>query len=146
MSPNSSSSLDYSSAPLPSIPLTPSTPNSSSFFDTTELFDAFPSAPQNLPTGPGTSLLSGFELNSDLGLGGGLGKRQRSPQVIGLQPNLIGNGHPPYLQSAMAAKRVQGVGVRGYPITTATTFKPTVVERGRTVGRANSQSSIPRGP
>ena len=74
MSSNNSSSSDYLSAPLPPIPLTPSTPDSSSFFDTTELFDAFPSVPQNLPTGPGTSLLSGFELNSDLGLGGGLGK------------------------------------------------------------------------
>lgn len=60
---------------LPSIPLTPSTPDSSSFFDTTELFDAFPSVPQNLPTGPGTSLLSGFEFGGDSALGlGGLGK------------------------------------------------------------------------
>lgn len=71
----SNSSLDYLSATLPSIPLTPSTPDSSSFFDTTELFDAFPSVPQNLPTGPGSSLLSGFELRTDSDLGlGGLGK------------------------------------------------------------------------
>ena len=60
---------------LSSIPLAPSTPDSSSFFDTTELFDAFPSVPQNLPAGPGTSLLSGFELGGDLDLGfGGVGK------------------------------------------------------------------------
>jgi len=77
--PNSSNSSDHlptSLRVLPHIPLTPSTPDSSSLFDTTELFDEFPSVPQNLPTGPGTSLLSGFELrtNSDLGFGGGLGK------------------------------------------------------------------------
>jgi hypothetical protein len=76
---NNSNFSDYISmnlGALPPIPLTPSTPDSSSFFDTTELFDAFPSVPQNLPTGPGTSLLNGFELrnNSELGLGGGLGK------------------------------------------------------------------------
>ena len=61
---NSSDYLSTSFGALPPIPLTPSTPDSSSFFDTTELFDAFPSVPQNLPTGPGTSLLSGFELRS----------------------------------------------------------------------------------
>jgi len=77
--PNNPSPSDYLSLgakTLPPLPLTPSTPDSSSFFDTSELFDAFPSVPQNVPTGPGTSLLSGFELgtNSDLGLGGGLGK------------------------------------------------------------------------
>ena len=77
--PNNSNSSNYLSAnsrTLPSLPLTPSTPDTSSFFDSTELFDAFPSVPQNLPRGPGSSLLSGFELrtNSDLGLGGGLGK------------------------------------------------------------------------
>ena len=73
---NSSDYLSTSLGTLPSIPLTPSTPDSSSFFDTSELFDAFPSVPQNLPTGPGSSLLSGFELrpSSELGLGGGLGK------------------------------------------------------------------------
>jgi len=75
---NNSNSSDYLSTSLGTlpIPLTPSTPDSSSFFDTTELFDAFPSVPQNLPTGPGTSLLSGFELrtSSELGLGGRLGK------------------------------------------------------------------------
>ena len=52
---------------LPSIPLTPSTPDSSSFFDSTELFDAFPSVPQNLPNGPGSSLLSGFEPRTNSG-------------------------------------------------------------------------------
>lgn len=76
--PSNSSSSDYLSMglkTLPSIPLTPSTADSS-FFDTSELFDAFPSVPQDLPTGPGTSLLSGFELraSSDLGPGGGPGK------------------------------------------------------------------------
>jgi len=76
---NNSNSSDYLSTglkALPSIPLTPSTPGSSSFLDAAELFDAFPSVPQDLPTGPGTSLLSGFRLenDSDLGLGGGLGK------------------------------------------------------------------------
>ena len=77
--PNNPSPSDYlsvGSKTLPPLPLTPTTPDSSSFFDTSELFDAFPSVPQNVPTGPGTSLLSGFELgtSSDLGLGGGLGK------------------------------------------------------------------------
>ena len=72
---NSSDYLSTSFGTLPPIPLTPSTPDSSSFFDTTELFDAFPSVPQNLPTGPGTSLLSGFELRTSSELGfGGLGK------------------------------------------------------------------------
>ncbi|KAF9646078.1 hypothetical protein BDM02DRAFT_314786 [Thelephora ganbajun] len=73
---NSSDYLSTSLKILPPIPLTPSTPDSSSFLDTTELFDAFPSVPQNLPSAPGTSLLSGFELrtNSGLGLAGGLGK------------------------------------------------------------------------
>ena len=77
--PNNQNSSDYLSASLmalPPIPLTPSTPDSSSFFDPNELFDAFPSVPQNLPDGPGTSFLSGFELKptSDPGLGRGLGK------------------------------------------------------------------------
>jgi len=77
--PSNSGSSDYllvGSKTLPPLPLTPSTPDSSSFFDTSELFDAFPSVPQNVPPGPGTSLLSGFELgtSSDMGLGGGLGK------------------------------------------------------------------------
>jgi len=75
--PNSSNSSDHlPTRTPPQIPLTPSTPDSSSLFDTTELFDEFPSVPQNLPTGPGTSLLRGFELrtNSDMGFGGGLGK------------------------------------------------------------------------
>lgn len=80
---NSSGPSDYLSGSLrtlPSIPLTPSTGDSSSFFDPTELFDAFPRVPQNLPDRPGSSLLSGFELrtNSDLGSGGGLGKGARS--------------------------------------------------------------------
>jgi len=73
---NASDYLSTGLRTLPPIPLTPSTADSSSFFDTTELFDAFPSVPQDLPTGPGTSLLSGFQFRStsDLGLGGGLGK------------------------------------------------------------------------
>ena len=75
---NNSNSSDYLSTglkALPAIPLTPTTPDSSSFFDPSELFDAFPSVPQNLPTVRGAPLLSGFELgaSSDLGLGGGLG-------------------------------------------------------------------------
>lgn len=78
MSPSNTSSSDYLSPglkSLPSIPISPSTPDSSSFFDTTELFDAFPSVPQNLPTRPGTSLLSEFEFGGDSALGlGGLGK------------------------------------------------------------------------
>lgn len=67
--------------PLPPIPLTPSTADSSSFFDPTELFDAFPKVPQNLPNAPGTSLLSGFELRtkSELGIRGGLGKGSTVP-------------------------------------------------------------------
>ena len=73
---NSSEYLSTGLKALPAIPLTPTTPDSSLFFDTSELFDAFPSVPQNLPAGPGTSLLGGFEFgtSSDLGLGGGLGK------------------------------------------------------------------------
>ena len=65
--PNNSNPSDYLSASmktLPPIPLTPATPDSSSFFDTSELFDAFPSVPQNLPSDMGTSLLSGFELGA----------------------------------------------------------------------------------
>lgn len=81
---NNSNSSDYLSTSLrgrPSIPLTPSTADSSSFFDSTELFDAFPKVPQNLPNGPGSSLLSGFELrtDSDLGIKGGLGKGTTVP-------------------------------------------------------------------
>lgn len=74
--PSPSSYLSMGMKTLPPLPLTPSTPDSSSFLDTSELFDAFPNVPQDLPTGPGTSLLSGFELGPslDLGLGPGLGK------------------------------------------------------------------------
>lgn len=82
--PNKSGPSSYLSAnlgALPPIPLTPSTGDSSSFFDSTELFDAFPKVPQNLPNGPGAPLLSGFELGttSDLGSRRGLGKGETIP-------------------------------------------------------------------
>ena len=81
--PGSSRSSDYLSAgskTLPPLPLTPTTPDSSSFFDTSELFDAFPSVPQNVPTGPGTSLLSGIDLgtSSDMGKAATISSSYRS--------------------------------------------------------------------
>jgi len=91
--PNNSGSgyLSANFGPLPPIPLTPSTGDSSSFFDSTELFDAFPKVPQSLPNGPGGSLLSGFELrtNSDIGVrrGAGKGRAEHVPSSYRSHPS-----------------------------------------------------------
>ena len=82
--PKNSGTPDYLSANLrglPPIPHTPSSGDTSSFFDSTELFDAFPKVPQNLPNGPGASLLSGFQLRTNPAprTRGGLGKAEGVP-------------------------------------------------------------------
>lgn len=89
--PRNSGSAGYSSGNsggVPPIPLTPSTMDSSSF-EVTELFDAFPSVPQNLPSGVGPSLLSGFELGTDPALGnrGRLGKGDTVPSSYRSRPS-----------------------------------------------------------
>jgi hypothetical protein len=89
--PGNSDSTDYLSGNLrglPPIPLTPSTVDFS-YFDSTELFDAFPKVPQNLPSGPGTSLLNGFELRTDpaLGIRGRLGKGDTVPSSYRPRPS-----------------------------------------------------------